>query len=272
MGLKYLLEGAAFVDARFPLLYNDERMNDGSLLLIDFSHSATGVDGVPAHNQIIPNIAAETAEKITGGGDAESLGVTFFNTFTSPHAAFERTSKGALHGVVSNTDQGGGRAYLLLGAELKSHIAANSSREYAVFIWVNVTRASAAASNYFDYLQFANIASASTNRLLLGAVSNTVGVQRSSKSDVGMIGTVNSNPDLNQGYPFAWGNIQAYDSLQPNVGRSVVLYSVHLVDVAASGKTFAELDAADAASFDRAFAEGGRFYGDTYSDPDLVLP
>ena len=104
-------------------------------------------------------------------------------------------------------------------------------------------------------------------------LANTLGRQRKSEErPTGMSGAPNSNTGLNWGIPFAWGNAAPYDSLQSDVGRSVVLYGWHLIDVTASGMTYAELDARDAKLYAEAFAEGGRYHGDSYSDPDVVLP
>ncbi|WP_394651144.1 hypothetical protein [uncultured Acinetobacter sp.] len=276
MGQQILLQGANFVDEKYPILRADARITNGSLLLLDFSHSLTSIAGVPSDGTIIPNIAFETANQIIGSGDKNTLGCLFKNTLAAANGKLERTSKGALHGIISNTSRNQKTAGFEINSStsalLWNYIKNNLSRNYAVFIWSYVTRVTPATSNLNDSLAFVNSGGAANNYLLPVSVQNSVGVKRSSLNAAnGFTGSLNANNALNNGFPFYWGQTPPYQSLNPNTGKSMILYSYHLVDVAKSGKTFAELDAIDAALFNDFFSSGGRFYGDTWSDPASVL-
>ncbi|MBV6552319.1 hypothetical protein KTN00_15040 [Acinetobacter soli] len=52
---------------------------------------------------------------------------------------------------------------------------------------------------------------------------------------------------------------------------SFIVYRIYIEDLNASGRTFAEVKSIDDAEFEKAFAVGGRFYGDSWSDPASVL-
>lgn len=276
MGQQIILNGAQFNDPKYPILRSDQRLTDGSLMLIDLSHSLSGISGVPTGGTIIPNIAVETAKKLVGGGDKNTLGCVFNNLFASGNGRFERTSKGALHGIVSASN----RNQKVAGFELNSttspllynFIKNHLNDEYAVFLWTNVTRVTSATANINDSLSFANTASSSSNNMLGIAVQNTIGTKRSTaRAATGFSGSLNGNDQLNRGFPFYWGQTPPYQSLNPTNGKSMVLYGYHLIHVPSSGMTFAELDARDAELYAKFFGEGGRYYGDTYSNPDSVL-
>ena len=277
MGQRYLIEGAQFTDPKYPKLYDDARLTDGSLMLIDFTHSMTGISGVPAAGTIIPNIAAETAKRIVGGGTKDTLGCIFNNTFEAANGRLERTLKGALHGIVSASNRNqkvAGFEFSSTTAPLLCNFIKNHlNDEYAVFLWTNVTRITPATSNINDSLTYANTASSANNNMLGITVQNTVGTKRSTaRAATGFSGALNANDTLNRGFPFYWGQTQPYQSLNPTNGKSMVLYGYHLIHVPSSGMTFAELDARDAGLYAKFFGEGGRYYGDTWSDPSSVLP
>lgn len=276
MGQRYLIEGAQFTDPKYPKLYDDVRLTDGSLMLIDFTHSMTGIAGVPAAGTIVPNIAVETAKRLVGGGDKNTLGCIFNNTFDATSGKLERTLKGALHGIVSASNRNHKTAGFefnstttpLLFNFIKNHL----NDEYAVFLWTNVTRVTSATGNINDSLSLVNLASAATNNMLGITVQNTVGNKRNTaRAQTGFSGSLNANDALNSGFPFYWGQTPPYQSLNPTNGKSMVLYGYHLIHVPSSGMTFAELDARDAELYAKFFGEGGRYYGDTYSNPNSVL-
>ena len=69
----------------------------------------------------------------------------------------------------------------------------------------------------------------------------------------------------------AWGSPDSYTHINQKASSSFIVYRVHIIDVAASGKTFAQLEAEDVALYDSMFAEGGKFYDDTFTSP-AALP
>lgn len=52
---------------------------------------------------------------------------------------------------------------------------------------------------------------------------------------------------------------------------SFVVYRYYIEDLSKSGRTYEQVKAIDEAEHAKAFSEGGRFYGDTWSDPATVL-
>ncbi|MBU2960482.1 hypothetical protein KO516_06570 [Citreicella sp. C3M06] len=249
-------------DTSAPIIGNDARLTPGSLILTDFTHSMTA-SGVPGDGGTIANIAWEEAAALLGSGSQSSLASTFINTFPgAPYGAFQRTANGALFGAVSTTDQGGYAARIEGAAAIMAYLAANTTREMACFIWADVERVSSSTGNLYT-TGIGNGAGFSTSRLMIGGLENSLGTERKAISASGWSGSPNANASLNAIYEAAWGNIPPYNSLNSNVGQSFILYQYHLIDVAASGKTFAELDAADEAAYAAFFAEGGRGYGDS---------
>ena len=58
-----------------------------------------------------------------------------------------------------------------------------------------------------------------------------------------------------------------------NTGRpSYILYRVYIEDLSKSGRTYEQVKAIDDAEFAKAFGVGGKFYGDTWSNPATLLP
>lgn len=75
--------------------------------------------------------------------------------------------------------------------------------------------------------------------------------------------------DYNMGTLGGSGNnsLVANQNAQP----SQILYRLYFEDLTVSGRTVAAVDALDATAFSTAFAIGGRFYNDTFTDP-ATLP
>lgn len=269
MGKIIKITGATFGG---DVLRNDQRLTQGSLALIDFSHGLSD-PGVPANNDSVFNVAYRELAAIAGLSESsESLHHTFLNTFTGEQGAFEKTAKGALHGAVSRTSQGGNYARINNTQQTNAAIdwiANNPSREYAVFLWGRVTRAALSSSVNLREAAIGSTSGFSTNNLFSLTFNNSTGLQRVAANKVGWNGspgTVAQNV-----IQLAWGNISPLNSTIPDDGRSYILYGFHVIDVAASGMSYAELNARDADLFAAAFSEGGRFYNDSWTDPATLL-
>lgn len=261
MGVRLKLSGVTLSGSPTPLR-NDPRLTAGSLLLTDLT-SVDQASGVPANGAAIHNVAWEEAAALIGSGTKTSLASSFANTFAATEGVFERTSKGALHGVVSRTAQGGHSAGIFAAQAIEDYVAANSAHEYALFIWADVTRVASNNTNVTD-VTVGNYGSVSMDHVFNFGLENSLGRRLDARQKIGWTGAPNANPALNA-IELAWGNTAAYNFLNVNDGRSYVLYQMHLIDVTASGKTFAKLAADDAAHYATFFAAGGRYYGDTYT-------
>lgn len=261
MGVKLQLSGVTLAGSP-ARLRNDPRLTAGSLLLTDFT-SADQASGVPTNGASVHNVAWQEAAALIGSGSKATLASTFNTTFTSGEGVFERTSKGAIHGVVSRAAQGGHVAYLTAAQAIEDYVAANPTREYALFCWADVTRVASSDSNMKD-VAIGNVGGMAVNYLFNFGFGNILGRRIDERQKVGWIGSPNGTASLNE-IQIAWGNTTPYNGLNANDGRSYVLYQMHLIDVAASGMTYAKLAAADAAFYASFFASGGRYYGDTYT-------
>lgn len=273
MGQKLVLTDT-FTDTSLPIIRDDIGLQAGSLALFDMNHSfVSPSSGMPAGGSTIYNVAWKQAAAVIGSGDASTLAFNLVNNFTSSEGKLERTTKKAVHGIVSLTAQGGHTASIFIAQAVSTYLNANPSRAYALFLWYDVTRAATNTANLQDF-GIVNFAGASSNFLFAGSISNSLGQGRTSVSaPTGWTGSAQpGNTGLQGKELFAWGNTSAYNGLNANNGRSAILYRAHLVDVTASGKTFAAIDAEDAANFAAFFAAGGRYNGDTYATNPSTIP
>lgn len=72
--------------------------------------------------------------------------------------------------------------------------------------------------------------------------------------------------------PFYIGNWGTVNTYLTAVGgsASAILYRVYMEDLDVSGRTAAQVDALDRAEYIKAFSAGGRYFGDTWSDPSTI--
>lgn len=83
--------------------------------------------------------------------------------------------------------------------------------------------------------------------------------------------TVNQRFKIGAGAMSPWsGGIVANQAI--NACPSYIVYRVYIEDLSLSGRTFEQVKAIDDAEHAKAFAAGGRFYGDTWSNPTTILP
>lgn len=66
---------------------------------------------------------------------------------------------------------------------------------------------------------------------------------------------------------FGVGTIGAWIGGNYNKATSRIIYRARIEDLTVSGRTYEEVEAIDFALYTAAFAVGGKFYGDTYTDP-----
>lgn len=267
------LYGAKFVDPRLPKIRAYPGLTDGSLALLDaaniptfdFSSVVTGMQ----------NLASEEASILTGKA-ASDLAFTWRNTLTltgsTPEAKFERTPKGGIHGILSQVNQVAGHRGRFQAAGLMDYIAAHQNdHKFAIFMHYRVTKAGGGANaSAVTEALIASQTSPSSNRLIVFRLPNTVqatpaviGLQ-SDKAGKDFTSTI-----YYQDLP-VWGAASGFGYLVNNTCRSWVLYRMHLVDIDASGMTYAELLDSETALYNINFGVGGKYYGDTLpTDPSI---
>lgn len=284
-GIKITLT-SAFTDTSLPLLLDDPILSNGSLVLIDPTHSLSNTVGVPANNALITNIAWNQAKSLVGSGDINSLSATFTDLHQGTDALFERTSKGGLHGIysqVNNTSAERG-AFINSPTLIQSYLFANMSHRFYMSVWGRRTRTAITTGGADPrFSQINNSGSGGSYMLIQSALNgsansfigntitpsrNTANVFRCSIGNTGgfTVAAPTSSTQI-MANMFMWGNTPPGESVWSNKAASDVLYRVYLEDLTVSGRTYAQVDAIDAAMQATAFASGGRFYGDTFTAP-----
>lgn len=273
------INGFTSTDTSAPkIIERDAIESDGSLVLVDFSHQLGGVSGVPASTGSIPNVLWEKASAILGAGTQSSLSCGFLSAATPAEAIFERTLKLGLHGIYSqianNVSNHGAVVYL--SNQIRDYIIANKTHRFYVSHWSQRTRAALSTGH-----RFSEIGSAGNFLFYMNSAQNTSRVAGSSKNDGGFnviasrfnsieASALAGNNVSVLAYLHVFGNYGSSTNLT-NVCPSDVFYRGYIEDLTVSGRTYAEVEAIDYALYQAAFAPGGKFYGDTYTDP-ATLP
>jgi len=300
--LKLVLPGVTFTDPSLPKLYPDPIQSEGSLLLLDFAHSAgwTGDYNPPSTLTYIPNLAYEQAYKIIGSGSEQDLAGRYNQSSISGTESalhkVEFSGKKGLHVIVSqNPGLGSAQNFKVYAPSLirdyiKNHIqdatpSGETVHDFFVSIWYKTTRpfGSGTAANFCFGQNSGNYGIISTSSDFQGrwnGAGTTNGVNKRVTPNQNVAGAnVLKNTALNS---FAgeksssdvmemwWGRAGAWNGFMATNAPSFILYRMYVEDLTVSGRTYAEVDALDYALWQEAFASGGRFFGDTYTDPSTI--
>lgn len=299
MGKIIRLNGVTLTDSSAPkILERDGIESAGSLFLFDGAHESATFSGVPDANATIPNVLANKAGELIGSGDASSLAfIVNGKSVDSANFKTERTGKGGIHGIVTQSgSQTGLNAFTIKAPVLvRDYIYANRVEHQFYFsLWSRTTRLGIAASNYAPQAPFF-LAPNTTNLFFhfQAGVSGAgpIGAQRIGWKNMpltndyvadvpapfdrfasaGVHGVTGTGQVATDHLLFGVGNFGAWESFNRNKCASRIIYRAYAEDLTASGRTYAEVEAIDYALFQTAFAPGGKFYGDTYTDP-ATLP
>lgn len=288
MGIKVVIPGVVFTDTSLPKLLSDPILNAGSLMLVDLGRGYTApLDVVPSSGALLGNLAWEQASALISGGTEDNLKATWLETLTG-HGTIgflERTAKQGIHTVVSQVAADGVDRYggIAIPDKVREYAFANvPSRKIYWSIWGRTTRV---ATNGYDVVgHFAHVTTATSSYAMNfggshvqypAAGGNLVG----RRSVPGSAGSGNFYRNLAvQGWtgtkPGSYASTQwiqwfgqqgAYAAFQQNASQSGIIYRIYIEDLTASGRTYAEADAADKSLYDVAFGAGGRFAGDTFT-------
>lgn len=303
MGIKLKLS-ETFTDKSGPKLFDAPNMDIGTLWLFDPTHSMGSISGVPANAVAIPNVARNRLAAILSA-DAATLNGTLEYASEGPSAfVVERTAKGGMHIMASHASQtsGGANKFVIrpptaLKQYIFDQIPAVTGAGFYASTWYRVTR-SPLAGGYCSMMHVTSNMAGATNFLLHmqdfgafegvsvgdadgGKVLNAAAIQALGTSGwAGTKPTPSSNMNVSLG---GNGGVDSWASPFLNKGPSIILYKSKLEDLRlckrsnnGQGGTLAEeyaaAYAADLAEFNAAFAAGGKFYGDTWSDPATVCP
>jgi len=284
-GQKIVLSGVNFTDATLPVVENDPILSSGSLFLMDFSHSLGLVSGVPANGTSIPNIAAAKAASLTGVSESLLQG-SFSISATGTDAIIERTPKLGLHVIYSQVNDTSGH-YVVgkLPSALCDYIAANKTHSFYVSLWERITRVSTSANNTPKGGLIAGNTSAvvaawrgdnqpfpQVNQYAKVTGAGAIAVQSAGSQKVAMasnvpVGTITSALLQANATLFSVGMYAAWISQGLHQQKSSIIYRTYIEDLTVSGRTPAQVEAIETALFNGFFGSGGKWAGDTFTDP-----
>jgi len=284
-------------DGSGPIVEDDALLTSGSLVLIDPIHTLNPwAGGVPAHDADIPNVASAKVATLLGGADGTQYPAKIkiggdINNGTK--GLLERTTKGALHGIVSQanaltSDDG---VAIGINADIKTYLIANTAHRFYMSQWDRITRINAGTLSSTQAAEFGVMGP--------GTSTSMVAVVRPSTSLVGnntAVTNIVAEPDLNvagerfvavgthvdstansstvHSGPF-WGAYTGTYNAAVLASRntywpSFVFRRFYLEDLTVSGRTFAEVAAIDEAAWTAAVASGGRYGSDTFTAASSV--
>lgn len=284
-----ILRGGAFTGSGSKPFFLDPILSEGSLLLIDVKNWGTGV---PSNGARLPNIAPIQAG-LLGIDDSAATFAQVGDLVSGGYGAIERTAKQGLHVMVrQSADVPANNGFNInLPPGIVSYMLDNDDHEFYFSQWRKLTRVakttspdgaktfaammnSGSSANAFFMMSHTSsqVAPHSANRTgqrVSGAGQNVLG-----NTIHNLAGTPNGTNDGTYMAAAQFGTVAPQNSFNVIAAAlpSWVFYRCYLEDLTVSGRTYSEVDAIDYALWQSAFGEGGRFYGDTHSNPETVAP
>lgn len=274
----------------------------GALLLVDPTHPVLGMwpSAVPASGSTVPNLAWDQAAEILGSGTEASLACVMDSSgMSGSKGLVERTTRGGLHAVFSQTQNLDAadttHAALVIPSEISNWFyAGGAAHVMYMSLWGLTTRVRTHMTNQVDELaglgasssQYRGLLSgtalgypSSGNATFVGASSYPqanlpVGPFRKAIASSGCVGPYRTG--LATRLAFLVGNLGYLNTYTGGgvLGKtgSRIFYRAYVEDLTVSGRSYAAVDALDQALFTaEVLTAGGRYHGDTYTDP-ATLP
>jgi hypothetical protein len=288
-GLSGLPDSAPIVPSVDPI------ESAGSLYLYEPAHPVEAwAAGAPTHGSTVPNVVGSFAADLLGVAESAVDGAVTMAGMSGTQGKVERTAKGGLHAIYSQTHATNiataNSCYFLLAAPaaIQSYIVANYDNVMYLSLWFNVTRLSPTGKAGNAIHQLVNASGSSVNYKTYSAQSGTQPASASKREapylsgsastgtkflNVGVTGHTGTAPGTVNVWPFVVGNVGSMNAntTAKEAAPSVVLYRAYLEDLTVSGRTYADVDAIDHALYTReVLTPGGRYYGDTYTDPATI--
>ncbi|MDI9872120.1 hypothetical protein [Flectobacillus roseus] len=274
-----------FTGPNMPKYLPDARMNKGSIAFLDFTHPDMGLTAPPVtDNMSINNIAWKNARRVIGASTDVQADYNFKvnNSGTANGMLIEFTAKKGLHGIISQVnDSSVGNDYKIsFPQKIRDYIFNNIGRGFFVSIWDRKTRLALTSTSSFFMLHLGST-SLYINSFQTGG-SQIIGKNLGSRGDAAALNsltpqclnaafnTKTGTPGINDYTGFKFGSGGAYGGFELNKACSQILYQLHVVDVTASGMTYAQLDEADYKAWQAAFGAGGKFADDTFTNPTTL--
>ena len=292
MGKIIRISDVTLTDLQAPkIILRDVIESDGSLFLFDGNHQFGQFAGLPLNGASVPNVLANKAAALLSSSESAMNPTVFRTADLASVFLAERTSKGGIYGLITQSGgQTDARNYILRAPELiRNYVRDNISRGFYVSLWSRTVRNGISTSNpagqapfhlasstaNFSFHFQTGAAASPTNQL--GAFNDPTAGNYSGLtvpfSRFGALG-VNANTGTGPGtapLELGVGNFGAWLGFNSNKAHSIIIYRAYIEDLTASGRTFSEVRAIDYALYQEAFAPGGKFHGDTFTDP-ATLP
>lgn len=303
MGKLLRVTGSQDLPTTFPRYHDAGQMvTPGHLAFIDFHHSLMGLQGVPVQGATIRNLARKEAARLCGRNREQLADLDWTLVLGAANAAnqlrLERTSKGGLHMMVSQTaGTVDTHASIQAPVAIRQYVFENPTHNYIAILGRRITRNQLNATTVQQDLQHFSINEQTNNRELMAASQyrlwqNGMSGARTPSAPNAVLDTedyeiLSSNAWVNSDAPgsaddtfigFGTGLIRTSQRASGyfNAAPSIVWRFVHLIDQtvnAAAGLTQTDVLAAIESDYSRGFAVGGRYYGDAIpSNPAVAVP
>lgn len=300
--LRYQVPGLN-ADPTAPILGFGDLLTHGSLAYVEPSRD--GLTAAPAVGDSLVNYARGSLSRMTGAAMADLDAVLTDNSLTPGVGRMELTAKGALHGYVNTAAASALFARIsVIPAAAQEWILANPTHEYLFCAGVRRTGAavlvaapaapaarpivavrapgSVTAAGQLFYIQYKPDSGAAGDgaRTIIYPASGYTGVTLFAKEDLvidtptritaargtnfpaditdEIVGEVRWDPPANSG-----GIVQG--------GNSFIFDFFFAEDLTESGRAAAAVNTLLANKKSADFASGGRYYGDTWTDPATVV-
>lgn len=303
VGRVLIIPGLTFDNPDAPKLVElDAIESAGSLLLLDATHPSGGwPGGVGPSGSTLRNVLWKKAQAVYGAGSEASLVATLnYAGMTGATGLLERSTKGGLHALVSQapglvTATTIPYTRLNIDLELRKWLFQNPTNDLYVSVWGQVTRAYKTGPVDATYTGMGGTAlielatSGSNQRMALGqktTVQNDLGKLGNDEKTVGPVfmnaasGAWVTNPASEASIVSSLlgigntGNNNTYTSGAATARTrwpSWVIYRVYVEDLTVSGRTYQQVHDIDYALYQKhVLTEGGRYYGDTFTDPSTL--
>lgn len=282
----------AFGNPTLPVLYSEPLLTAGSLVLNDPTHPwGPWPTAAYASSSAVPNHAWQQAAAVVGSGDATALASSVTIEGGATNRLMEKTGKGALHvGWKPTATIGAQRVRMSPAALIASWIAAHANdHQFYACLSMRVTKnAGTSPRNSFGGATKNDSQSLwtfdTTGDLPPAGKTQRLFANRVGTANDGVEGVVFRSIAVSGIYSTfgTWGG--TFDTVAQfasgrnsgwtagsQVSPSSAVYFAYLEDLTVSGRTPATVDALAAARHNALFAAGGRYAGDTWTDPATIV-
>ncbi|VXB32269.1 hypothetical protein [Pseudoclavibacter sp. 8L] len=267
----------------------DPILTNGSLLLVEPAHPRRAwASGVPAQNATIPNVARTQASALLGVAPSAVEAIAK-NTITATEGVVERTAKGGVNTVVSQTAGTFPRQFgIAIPESIRTYIATNKANRFYMSLWFRPTKNPATGTTW--RYAFIIPTSSATTASITGIAHDGAGTFFSTPtaSDARRLGATEVRVGVNRfqavaanGAPSsgwtaavtsAFEQIVQYGarlSGEEQKSPSGWFYRVYIEDLTVSGRSFDQVRQRDQALWTGAFGTGGRYEGDSAPTPSV---